>query len=463
MKRGLLWLALVDLRQAWPRSSLAALAIAAAILAVAFFAGQIQLRQGEVLAGYEAAGAATFIVQLTGVTDDEIDGLAGSVRMLDDISSVEAPYSGISTDVVVDTSFLVFRNEQQQEYLGARTSVLGIDRNFDLARDYYVNFHEVNPQAPQIVLGMPLLVTAGAARPPGPQEVLVASGVADYVGVQPGAEAIVEFVYSGAGEPIVQRFDGLRVIGTFDIAGPDQGRFEPFWRFNARGQDVLTVRAEAIRVGTTSLPIVVSVELFRDFLSSTARELARRGVVPVHLPGRDQLVVRASSISSGAAAEAAVERLLQDRGLDRGCDDQSRRSSCLRLPERNNFRSALQEQSKVGKGGAFFVGLLLILIAVGVAGLQIQTVVSRWRDYGILQAVGFTPGQVLLYYGLQFALVVTSGIAIAAIASLPLATISATSLIAAAGLAALAAGLASLPVLVWPLCRPAAEVLRDAA
>jgi len=64
---------------------------------------------------------------------------------------------------------------------------------------------------------------------------------------------------------------------------------------------------------------------------------------------------------------------------------------------------------------------------------------------------------------LQFALVVTSGIAIAAIASLPLATISATSLIAAAGLAALAAGLASLPVLVWPLCRPAAEVLRDAA
>src|SRR5205807_5729821 len=108
-------------------------------------------------------------------------------------------------DIAVDTSFLVFRNEQQQEYLGARTSVLGVDRNFDLARDYYVNFREVNTQAPQIVLSMPLLVTAGTARPPGPQEVLVASGVADYVGVQPGAEAIVEFVYSGAGEPIVQR------------------------------------------------------------------------------------------------------------------------------------------------------------------------------------------------------------------------------------------------------------------
>jgi hypothetical protein len=80
-----------------------------------------------------------------------------------------------------------------------------------------------------------------------------------------------------------------------------------------------------------------------------------------------------------------------------------------------------------------------------------------------LQAVGFTPGQVLVYYGLQFALVVTSGIAIAAMASLLLPAIAAGSLLIAAGLAALAAGLASLPVLVWPLWRPAAEVLRDAA
>ena len=68
----------------------------------------------------------------------------------------------------------------------------------------------------------------------GPQEILVPSGVADYVGVQPGAEGIVEFVYNGPGEPIIERFDGLRLIGTFDMAGPDQGRFEPFWRFNAR-------------------------------------------------------------------------------------------------------------------------------------------------------------------------------------------------------------------------------------
>jgi hypothetical protein len=460
--RGLLWLALADLGQAWLRSGLAALAIAAAILAVAFFAGQIQLHQSEVLASYEAAGAATFIVQLTGVADDEIDALAGSVRTTSDVRSAEAPYSRIKRNIAVDTSFLVFRNEQQQEYLGARTSVLGVDRNFDLARDYYVDFREINPQAPQMLLGMPLLVTTGEARPPSPQEVLVPSGVADYVGVQPGAEAIVEFVYSGAGEPIIQRFDGLRLIGTFDMAGPDQGRFEPFWRFNAKGQDVLTVRAEAAR-GITSLPIVVNVELFRDFLSSVANELTHRGSGPALLPPRNQLIVRASSIGDVTAAEAAVERLLRDRGLDRECDEQRGRSFCLRLPERNNFRSALQEQEKVGSGGAFFVALLLILLAIGAAGLQVQTVLSRWRDYGILQAVGFTPRQVLIYYGLQFALVLSSGIAIAAIASVPLSSISGTSLVFADGLAVLAAGLASLPVLLWPVLRPAAELLRDAA
>jgi hypothetical protein len=247
------------------------------------------------------------------------------------------------------------------------------------------------------------------------------------------------------------------------MAGPDQGRFEPFWRFNARGQDVLTVRAEAAGIGITSLPIVVNLELFRKFLSSVPDELARRGGAPADLPRRDQLVVRASSVGNVPATEAAVERLLQDRGLDRECDDQHRRSFCLRLPERNNFRSALQEQNKIGSGGAFFVALLLILLAVGAAGLQVQTVVSRWRDYGILQAVWFTPGQVLVYYALQFALVLASGIAIAAIASLPLSTISATSLIVAAGLAALAAGLASLPVLFWPVWRPPAALLRDAA
>jgi hypothetical protein len=463
VRRGLLWLALVDLGQAWPRPGLAALAIAPAILAVAFFAGQVELRRAELLAGYEAAGAATFVVQLTGVADGEIDSLAGSIRTLPAVASVAAPYSGIGADIAADTSFLVFRNEQQQEYLGARTSVLGIDRNFDLTRDYYVNFHDLNPRAPQSVLGVPLFTTAGMAQVPGPQEILVSSGVTDYVGVEPGAEATVEFIYNGAGEPIVERFDGLRLIGTFDVAGPDQGRFEPFWRFNARGQDVLTVRREPQGISATSLPLVVNAALFRDFLLSIASELSRRGGAPTRLPARDKLVVRASSIAEVPAAEATVEQLLQQHGLERGCDGQGPGSFCLRLPERNNFQSALQEQYKVGSGGGFFVGLLLILVAAGAAGLQVQTVVARWREYGILQALGFTPRQILAYYGVPLALVLASGVAIAALASLLLATISTASFVVAAGLTALSAGLASLLVLVWPLRRLPAELLRDAA
>jgi len=203
--------------------------------------------------------------------------------------------------------------------------------------------------------------------------------------------------------------------------------------------------------------------LFRDFLSSIATELARRGAAPARLPARDQLIVRAGSIAGVPATEATVEQLLQQRGLQRRCDGQGPSSFCLRLPERNNFQSALQEQKKVGSGGGFFVGLLLILVTIGAAGIQVQTVVSRWRDYGILQALGFTPGQILVYYALQLALVLVSGVAIAAVASLPLATISTASLILAAGLTAFAAGLASLLVLVWPLKRLPAELLRDAA
>jgi len=188
-----------------------------------------------------------------------------------------------------------------------------------------------------------------------------------------------------------------------------------------------------------------------------------RAEVPLRPPCQGEISSSCGQAPIGKvpAAEAAVERLLQDRGLNRGCEEQRPRSFCLRLPERNNFRSALEEQNKVGRGGGFFIALLLILLAIGAAGLQVQTVLSRWRDYGILQAVGFTPGQVLGYYGSQFALVLTSGIAIAAIASLPLSTISAISLIVGAGLAAVAAGLASLPILLWPVLRPPAEVLRD--
>jgi ABC-type lipoprotein release transport system permease subunit len=137
----------------------------------------------------------------------------------------------------------------------------------------------------------------------------------------------------------------------------------------------------------------------------------------------------------------------------------------LRLPERNNFRAALQEQTKVGAGGAFFIALLLILVAAGAAGLQIQTVLTRWRDYAVLQALGFSPAHILRYAGLQLGLVLGVGIALAATVALWLLRTpgSLASFAWAAGLSALAAGFAGLPVLLWPLRRCPAERLRESA
>jgi hypothetical protein len=371
MRRGLLWLAVADLRQAWLRPSMAALAIALAILSVAFFARQIHLRQEEMLGSYEATGAATFIIELSGVADQDVDALAKAIRAQRGSRSAEAPYSGIASNMLADTSFLVFENEQQKEYLGARTNVLGVDRTFEPTRDYYVNFHDLNPSAPRRVLGIPLHITAGADRAPDPGEILMASAMAEYVGVRPGSEATVELVYPGIEPPIIRRLEAVRLIGVFDVAGPDEGRFEPFWRLAAEGQDVLTVRRPDASVApATTLPVVLNAQALRGFLVSVQRELDARGVTPPRPLQRDQLVLRANSIVEVAATETAVRSLLQQRGLAEDCDVPRAKSFCLRLPERNNFQAAIQEQAKLAKGGAFFVTLLLVLVAAGAAGLH---------------------------------------------------------------------------------------------
>jgi len=126
VRRGLLWLAFVDLRRAWVRSSLAALAIALALIAVTFFAGQITIRQTELLTGYEEAGASTFVVGLSKVDASDTANLVQALRSAADVQSVEAPYSGAELGLVADTSFVVFENEKQQESLGARTTALGV-------------------------------------------------------------------------------------------------------------------------------------------------------------------------------------------------------------------------------------------------------------------------------------------------------------------------------------------------
>jgi uncharacterized protein (UPF0333 family) len=148
--RGLIWLAFLDLRRAWLRSSMTALAIALPLIAVTFFVGQIGLRKAELLTGYAESGAATFVIELGSAPSGEVANLIQALRSAAGVQSVEAPYNGTQLDFVADTSFVVFENEKQQESLGARTTVLGVDQSFDPVRDYYVNFHDLNPNAPTL-------------------------------------------------------------------------------------------------------------------------------------------------------------------------------------------------------------------------------------------------------------------------------------------------------------------------
>src|SRR5262245_40682702 len=159
---------------------------------------------------------------MSGVPAGNIDGLVTGARGIGVVKAVEAPYNGVDLGLGGDISFVVFQNDREREYLGARTTVVGVDRSFDPERDYYVNFHRLNPQASQSVLGIPLLPASGTMRSPTPQETLVPSSVTDYVGVRPGAQARIDLRYTGVTPPIVRRFEGAQLIGTFDVAGPDQ-------------------------------------------------------------------------------------------------------------------------------------------------------------------------------------------------------------------------------------------------
>jgi hypothetical protein len=465
MPRGLFWLAFADLRKAWLRSSLAALAIALALIAVTFFAVQIGLRQAELLTGYEASGAATFVIELGSVPTGEVANLIQALRSAVGVQSVEAPYNGTQLGLVADISFVVFENEKQQESLGARTTVVGVDRSFDPVRDYYVNFHDLNAKAPSAVLGAPLFATSGTVRPPDRNEIVVPSGVSDYVGVRSGAEATVDLMYVNANPPIVRRFEKLGMIGTFELVGPDQGRFEPFWRLAARGSEVLTVRRPDAPKGlATTLPILLNEQLLKEFLGFVGEEMATRGTPLPREAVAKELVVRANSVRAVPSVEGEAISLLDQRGLKQDCGTASEATFCLRVPERNNFEAALQEQRKLETGGSFFILLLLVLMAAGAAGLQIQLVLARWREIGILQAVGFSRVKVMLYFAIRLYTVLAAGIVIGAVAVgiLPVPG-SAPTFVFAAGLTVVVASIAALPVLLWPLAQAPAQLLRLSA
>jgi len=464
--RGLLWLAVVDLRHSWLRSSLTVLATASAIVAVALFTREINLRQAEILADYEKAGATTFIAEFAGVPETEIGMLTDAIRSLRGVTSVAVPYNGVRLGLTADISFEVFQNEQQQEYLGARTTVLGVDKAFDPARDYYVNFHDLNAEAPKAILGIPLYGTAGIIGAPARDEVVVATDVTNYVGVRPTVDAIVDLIYSGTTPPIRRRFGPLRLVGTFDALGPDQQRFEPFWRLVARDREVLTVRRPDASEGvTTSLPIILNKEVVEEFLTYVRAELAARGNTVTQALVPNQFVIRANSIRDVALAETAVKSFLEQK-LAEQCQNFDPESFCIRMPERNNFRAAMEEQKKVGTGGSFFISLLLALIAAGAAGLQIQTVLTRWREFGVLQTLGFSRVQILRWYAIELAAVLLGGVTVAALAGLILPSAFAGSTASfglAAAISVVAAILAALPALLWPLWQQPAELVRLSA
>ena len=467
MHRGLAWLAIVELRRAWLRSTVAAVAIAVAILAVSVFFHQVELHRAELLSVYEQSGAGNLVVELSGATEDEADALADESRRLAGVRSIEAPYNGVALQLAADVSFLVFGNERQKEYLGARISVLGVDAAFDLGRDYYVNFHDMNPNAPRAVFGVPLLHVTGEHSLPEAGQVLAPSDVTNYAGVQPETDAIVELIYTSAAPPIRRTVEGQRLLGTFDAIGPDQGRFDPFWRLAMRGQEVLTVRRpDAAESANTTTPVVLPAEIIRDFLIYVRSQLRARGTpIPPSL-ARNQLVIRANSIEAVPQASSALFSLLQQHSFEENCAEPAARSFCIRMPERNNFQAALEEKKKLESGGSFFIALLLLLVVIGIAGLEVQTIVMRWRDIGVLQAVGFSRSEVLRCLAYQLGLVLLGGIvfALAAFFVLPANMIGTAMVVAFAGAISIAsAALGALPVILWPLSRRPAELIRVAA
>lgn len=166
-------------------------------------------------------------------------------------------------------------------------------------------------------------------------------------------------------------------------------------------------------------------------------------------------MVSSTSLSNVPAVQREVVSLLETRGLKPSgeASQSGTRAYRVLVPERNNFINAQLEQRKIGTGGTYFAGLLLILLAFGTGGLQVLATLTRWRDYGVLQAVGFSSGQILIVYGGQLLLVLTSAVLLAGLAVLlnPGLVHSREAFATATILAVLATSASSIPALLWPM------------
>jgi hypothetical protein len=458
---GILRLVLADLRSSWFQAVAALILIGAGIIGVAYFTTQARQTQVQVRTAYQEEGASAFVVEVSGISEEELDGVVAAVRRLPDVGSADAPYNGLELGAQADVSFLVFENAKQKEYLGAHTNVLGVGPVLKLRTGYYIDFRWLNPSAPRVALGIPLLPAAGEFRSPQVNEILLPATVTDYVGVQPGAQATVELVYANSDPPIVRRLDNLRLIGTFDIAGPDRGRIDPFWQLSYVGEPLLMVRGTG-GMGPTTVPVILNMAVVQDFLRSVQLQPRSSSAAP---PARSQFVVSATAVTNVPTVQSKVVSLLETRDLRPAveADQPGARTYRVLVPERNNFINAQREQRKIGTGGTYFAGLLLVLLAFGTGGLQVLSTLTRWRDYGVLQAVGFSPGQILMVYGGQLLLVLTTAILFAGLAVLLSSGLAYSREVfaTAAALAVLATIVGSVPALLWPMRIRPASMLKE--
>ncbi|HYZ38197.1 MAG TPA: hypothetical protein VE673_16005, partial [Pseudonocardiaceae bacterium] len=328
---------------------------------------------------------------------------------------------------------------------------------------YFVNFHDLNPVAPDAALGFPLLPGAGNTVP-GHGEMLIDSAVASYIGVAPGTTGSVDLIYPGIQPPIVHHLDNIRLAGTFHAIGPDQGRVDGFWGLALQGaspsNNVLLVRQPGTGAAVSTVPVILDAATVHFFEDEIRAQLTQRGQQIPAAWEQTRMVIHASSLAAVPRAQRAVAALLAGGGLA-GARPVSWR---LLVPEQNNYLAAQREQTKIGHGAMLFLGLLVVLVAAGAAGLAIRVVLGRWRQYGILQAIGFTPGAVVAVLGIQLVVVLGGAIGLAGLASAVFpGQVSGMALLWAAGLCVAATALGALPALVWPLRYGPAAALRETA
>jgi hypothetical protein len=453
MNVALLRLAAAEVRRAWLRSVLAAMALALALLALAFFGREVEVGKARLAAYYADSAATRFLLELNAVDPTAAERMAEHTWHLPNITAASAWIDGNAGGIRADTSFLVFANQRQRESLGARTAAIGVGEGFDLRADYITRVGEAGP-----AMSIPLLPVDGEARAPRDGEVLVAADIADYVGVRPGAVARVELRDDSVDPPIVRQLDNLRVIGTFDVVGPDRGRFEPFWQLAEADQtEVLTVRhSNSGRLGATTVPIILPAEVMRDFVADNQRGHPGQPALA------ERLTLRASMPEAVPRAESTTAALLSGHGLAETCNPDSSASFCIRVPASNNFAAALQQTSRFTIGTNYFSDLLLLLIAMGSGALQLQAAVARWLECGLLRALGFSDSQVMLVQAAPLAATVLGGLALGLVCA-ALAGLAGSPLWRAMLTAVVAALLGAAPGIIFPAITRPAVMLREFA